>query len=119
MSFTTQKAGDVIVGQQVIHLECTQATSIYHSPTKEIDWKELKIGVKKQQKYEKNHIDGKCIQCPMSKQFGVHKFCSDLIKYGKLPIIKSLKKSNKKVINTNNSNTNNNTINDDNKQDKE
>ena len=121
VSFTTQREGDTIVGDrhvfhQVIHLGYTEATSIDYSPTKKIDWKELEDGIKMQQKYEENHLNGKCIQCPMSEQFGGDKFCSDLIKYGHLPIIESLVKGNKEIINTNN---NNNPINDNNKPDNE
>ena len=120
VSFTTQRAGDIIVGDrhvyhQVIHLGYTQATSIDYSPTTEIDWKELEDGVKMQQKYEENHLDGKCIQCPMSEQFGGDKFCSDLIKYGKLTIIESLAKGNKEII-INTNNNNNNVINDNNNE---
>ena len=121
VSFTTQREGDAIVGDrhvfhQVIHLGYTEATSIDYSSTKKMDWKELEDGIKLQQKYEENHLNGKCIQCPMSEQFGGDKFCSDLIKYGKLPIIESLVKGNKEIINTNN---NNKPINDNNKPDNE
>ena len=40
-----------------------------------------------QQKYKEKHSDGKCMQCPMSPQFGGDEFCSILIQYGKLSIV--------------------------------
>ena len=122
--FTTQEPGETIVVErdvfhQVVHLGYTEAVSIDYSPNAAIDWQALQHAAEIQEKYEQKHLKNKCIRCPMSPEFGGDKFCSDLIKYDKLSMIKEFAKRNNNN-NNNNKNQDNDTesINSNNNSDK-